>query len=515
MSRILAALTALSLALVLPAPAAQARPQTDPHLANAQRAFDEGNYFTSIQELKASIVQRPTKQAYLMLGNANVQIGAFEAARDAFTQALELERSPAKREMVKRLIENLGNLTRAKLKIVTNPPGATIYVDLKAAGPRGQSPLEVPVIPGRHRVIASLEGYDDEIAVPDPLAIEDQEVVVSLLMRQKGCDLALSAQQRGVMASVDGEDQLGLPATVRVTPGIHQVVFNGRGMVPRHQSVECKDYQPLQLDGTLEGTAGGVLVIHSAAGTNIRVDGQAITPKQAEGMALETGLHDVEIEAAGNAPWHAKVQVRSGEQVELRPEFHRAGMGITGVEVTPIPADAKVFLDGEPIEGGIMTATRPGAHEVEARALGHRPFHRSLDLRPGEVTRVEARLQKNSPAPLAAAIALSVISVGAEATAIAAHVKAGRELLGTPPYARWHGVELAGHVTAGACAAGAIVGYVLDGLQRRSGLETPKNGVKNGVEGGKADNKAYGGVRLTGGVAPMTGGGALTLSGSF
>ena len=475
---------------------------TDPHFNAGQAAFDQGSLFNAVNELKQSIAAGPSARAWLLLGNAYLQLGQIDEARKAFDEVLKLEKRGPKRAVVQKLLATLTGMAKAKMRIVSTPPGATVYVDLKAAGPRGQTPLELAVLPGRHRIIYSLDGYDDALATPDPVAIEGQEIVVDTALRRKGCDVLLTAKQKGVLGALDGDEQIPLPTTVRVTPGKNEAVLSGRGLAPKAVGFECTDFKALRIEESLSATPGGLVHVRTSAGYNIYVDGRAIPVEEAANLTLPPGLHSIEVEAPGNPPWHAQVMVRAGEQTEVTPQFTSAGMGITGLEVVPLPEDASLWLDDKPLQPKVMTAIKPGTHTVEARARGYLAFTRQLDLQPGEITRVEARLQHTTLVPLIVGVTFAVLGAGAEATAITAYLKAGGEVRDSEGYKRWKTVELAGHVTAGACGAVAITGIILDFLQRRSGLERPHGGSDAAP-------------RVSAAAVPMQGGGSLVLSGRF
>jgi hypothetical protein len=474
----------------------------DAHLDAGQKAFDEGSFLTALDELKASVAAQPTARAWLLLGNTYLQLGQLDEARKAWNETLRLEKSRPRRQIVGSLIESLASMPKAKIRIDSSPPGATVFLDLKAAGARGTTPVELTVVPGRHKVFFALDGYDDAVATPDPIANEGQTVLVDAALRKRGCDVALSARQKGVLAALDGGEQILLPTTVRVTPGGHDVVLSGQGLAPRAVAFTCTDLRPIRLDESLSSTPAGLIHVHAQAGYNIYVDGVSISVDEARGFPVTPGPHDVQVEAPGNPPWHAQVIVRAGEQTDVTPRFTSRGMGITGVEVVPIPEAARVWLDGKPLSLGVMTATQPGPHTIEARALGHRGFSRKLLLQPGEITRIEARLVKFTQAPLAVGITFALLAAGGEATAIAAFVKAGREVQDSPGFKQWRTVEIAGHAAAGACAAVALTGLILDGLQRRSGLEPDAGKDRTGavprVTAGPLDGGRGGAVALSG-----------------
>ena len=318
--------------------------------------------------------------------------------------------------------------------------------------------------------------------------------------------MSLSARQKGVLAALDGDEQIPLPTTVRVTPGAHEVVLSGRGLQPKEMQVQCADFKPLKIDESLPATSGGMMHVHAPVGSNVYIDGRAVGIEEAGKLAVPAGPHDVEVEAPGNAPWHATVVVRPSEQTDVTPQFHTAGMGITGLEVVAFPTTASLWFDGKPLVAGVMTATKPGPHLVEGARARAPALHAQAGL---AARRGDARggaAHQDSLVPLVVGIAFGAIAIGAETTAIVAHVKAGNEVQNSADYNTWHAAEIAGRVTAGACAAVAIAGITLDVLQRRSGLEQPGN--QSGGSGGDAP-------RVSIAVAPAQSGGSLVVTGSF
>src|SRR5688572_15625368 len=70
-----------------------------------------------------------------------------------------------------------------KVVIDTVPTGATIYIDSKDDGPRGESPLELELPAGTYTVIAEKDTYDPEFAkltVAKSRAAKPVELIVRL-----------------------------------------------------------------------------------------------------------------------------------------------------------------------------------------------------------------------------------------------------------------------------------------------------------------------------------------------
>jgi tetratricopeptide (TPR) repeat protein len=166
---------ALALCLVfLPSSVALAEgdaKEADAHFLAGTKAFEESDYAKAVEELQKSVVIKPTAKAFLTLGNAYVKTGQLDDAKAAFERVLQIDPKSKKRVTVERLIKSLGVLASTKLKISSSPPGATVYVDLKAEGAKGKTPVDVGVTPGPHRIILELDGYE-RLNINNATAIE-------------------------------------------------------------------------------------------------------------------------------------------------------------------------------------------------------------------------------------------------------------------------------------------------------------------------------------------------------
>ncbi len=100
------------------------------------------------------------------------------------------------------------------LALTSTPPGATVYVDSEI---RGETPIKVPVKPGRHQVTFEMEGYypkSQEVIVP----AEQEQAVSAVLAKMAGSGY----QTAGPVAGPDARD-----VTV-VSASPEQMTFEGK-----------------------------------------------------------------------------------------------------------------------------------------------------------------------------------------------------------------------------------------------------------------------------------------------
>jgi hypothetical protein len=459
------------------------------HYEKGKRAFDGGDFAKAIEELKASVAALPNAKAYLLLGNAYTKLGQLADAKQAFESFLKAEPKSSKKHTVENLIRELDVLGKTKLQVTSTPPGATVFLDLKAEGPRGKTPLELPAVPGPHRVMLDLDGY--QALSVNATAVEGQSVPVVATLKAKGCELTVELSQPGASFAVDGGSPTPAPATVPVGLGKHKVTVVGQG---KEQTVECDKEKPLKLSLVIEQSRKALLSLRAPDGAKILVDGKEASAADARKLEVDPGEHVIDVTRQGNAPWHLSVVARPGEKVDLEPRLDVGGGGATGIEVVAEPANAVITVDGAPAASGTVVPLSPGDHAVDVRAPGHHAFARTVPIVAGEKAHLEARLEPKSRFPLGLGLGLVVLAIGAETVALVGHGRAGREIAGSTNYNTWHDTELGGHISAGVLAAGAIASLGIFFWQWRSGE-------------GAAPTRI--------GAAATPGGGALTITGSF
>lgn len=309
---------AIFLLLASTTASAEAPPPPDKHYTAGVLAFQNGTFDKAIVELKASLEAAPTAKAALYLGNTYLKLGQLEAARDALARALTLDPDGPKAAGIRDLIENIDARTGVKISVTSTPPGATVYIDSRAARPRGTTPVEFSAPLGRHQVLAVLDGY--ETATQDQEIVAGAPIKVELTMRVPGCDLSLSAETPGSRASVDGAAPVALPAAVRITRGDHKVAFSADASLPKELVARCDGSGPIALATALIATGKVKIADAAVPGTIVTIDGAVvdITPADATaGVGLPAGHHVITVTAPGKAAWTTSVDVGPGAEVRV------------------------------------------------------------------------------------------------------------------------------------------------------------------------------------------------------
>ena len=243
----------------------------------------------------------------------------LKRAADAYryyVQALEGETSPPAR---KRVDDALVRITPfvAILKIETDPPGATVYLDRKDLGPRGEAPRTLGLPEGKRKVIVEKPGYEQAESALVELKV-GQETKVSLKLKQILGSARLEGEP-GAQVKVDDEQGAPLcsvPCILQVTPGRHTFFFVKEGFQTSESTVEIPPNQITPVRARLSTQTGALVVSSDVRDALISLDGQAVGFSPAV-LNVPVGKHEVRITQQGYRPFVENVEVSLKKETKI------------------------------------------------------------------------------------------------------------------------------------------------------------------------------------------------------
>jgi hypothetical protein len=194
-------------------------------------------------------ISEPGAKALSLLGQVQVKLKKYEEALKTYERYVTVETVASKRAAGEQLLSELKVLSQTRFKILTTPPGATVYIDSKADGAVGKTPLSHMVTPGRHRIILELPGY--ETIKVNVSAVEQQELELPFTMLPTGCELTITSEPAGAKIVIDGKGAGTTPVTRRVPAGIYRieaVIKEGEPPVARQAVCDEKDQKPIPIN---------------------------------------------------------------------------------------------------------------------------------------------------------------------------------------------------------------------------------------------------------------------------
>lgn len=153
------------------------------------------------------------------------------------------------------------------LRIVSNVPGAQVFIDDREQGARGQIPFEAPIPVGAHTIWVERPGYRTEESEAEVNIGEDVTVRMDLTRVDFG-RLRVVSNVQGARVVVDGQLMGTVPFEGEVSGGEHQVRIEADGMKSFETDVVIRNGQLTPVRARLRpdvGRGGGYVAAVFAA----------------------------------------------------------------------------------------------------------------------------------------------------------------------------------------------------------------------------------------------------------
>ena len=221
------------------------------------------------------------------------------------------------------------------LEVTTNPPGATLYIDRRDLGARGESPRRLGLMPGRYKVIAELAGH-----YPAETTVEGNQlgasVKVLLELRPILGKLRIEGEAIGAAVSVDdaaAPPRCNVPCTLELAPGRHTLFVEQAGFRGVELAVDVTARQSVTLRPKLERLTGTLLVSTDEHGALIEIDEQPMgfTPAI---VTLPVGEHHIRISLEGFRPIQRRITITKGRRQRIDLTLTQAGEVTAAARVT-------------------------------------------------------------------------------------------------------------------------------------------------------------------------------------
>src|ERR1700682_1660804 len=215
-----------------------------------------------------------------------------------YSDILSEENVPAAdRKAVETAIRHL-EPSLALLRIESDPAGATLYIDRKDLGARGQTPLTLALPPGQAVVMAELAGHRPARA--DVTLAIGATRTVKLQPERIWSVLELSGEPGTAELRVDSTDgpSQGARGTLRVLPGDHQLFLSAPGHVGQQIAVQAAADETVPVHFKLlplPPPSGSIVVRANVESALLRIDGReaGFAPEVIRGVAA--GAHQLEV----------------------------------------------------------------------------------------------------------------------------------------------------------------------------------------------------------------------------
>ncbi|MBK8256110.1 MAG: TonB-dependent receptor [Polyangiaceae bacterium] len=350
----------LAFALGLAAPAAHAdgtADEADLQFRLGKEEFKKGNYDAALAHFFASNRLAPNRNVLFNIASTYEGLQRYADAHRYYVDASTGETDERKKTDASNALRDLAPKV-AVLEVVTDPPGATLYIGRKDLGSVGRAPRPLALAPGKYKVLAELEGYETAVSA-EVEVIQGKTAQVSLpLTRIVG---NVKVDLKGApSATVRVDDENGpvackAPCELVLPPGRHELHFTAEGYqsAPKLVLVEAK--KSSTVTATLTPLTGTIVVRSDEREAVVKIDGKpfGFTPAVVQGIPV--GKRLVSVELRGYRPFEKSVDVKSNQQVEL-----------TDVVLNPIREVTAVSRAAESIDDAPSSVTIVDGREIEA-----------------------------------------------------------------------------------------------------------------------------------------------------
>jgi outer membrane receptor protein involved in Fe transport len=278
--------------------------------------YQAGDYRLALAYFLASNRLARNRNVVFNIARSYEQLQQFPEAHRYYTRALEGE---GDRYAIARINEAVARIAPhvAILQIVTDPPGARIYLDRKDLGERGAAPQKMALPPATYRVIAELDGWVDATSDPVDVRLGVEQKVSLSLRRIVGTIRIPGPPGPSVRLDADNApESCRAPCDLRAPLGQHTIVLTMQGYRTLRVPVAVEADKVSTIHPDLVAETGSLVVNSDERDATIEVDGftQGFTPAI---LTVPVGRHHVSVSLRGFQRIERDVAIKSGEQARL------------------------------------------------------------------------------------------------------------------------------------------------------------------------------------------------------
>jgi outer membrane receptor protein involved in Fe transport len=302
--------------LAHPARAAETADEAEIEFQLAQDRYDAGDIKSALQHFLTSNRFAPNKNVLFDIARCYEQLKQLPDAYRYYASALAAETDASSKLRIQESLNRLKPRV-ALLSIVSDPPGAVVYLDRKDLGSRGTTPPE-----GSHSVLLELPDHDP-IQSPKVDLVLGQDRELNLKLAPILGTIRVTGTKAATL-HLDSETgpNCTVPCRFQTRPGKHVVIAARPGYRAQEYPVDVQANALVQVRTNLEPLSGAAVVNADVRDALITVDGQprAFSPAV---VTLPVGKHEILLSPPGFRPLRRTVVIEN--QKSTKVEFELSG----------------------------------------------------------------------------------------------------------------------------------------------------------------------------------------------
>lgn len=280
------------------------------------RHYQNNEFEQALEHFLVSNRLVPNRNVVYNIARTYEKLGRFPEAYRYYSQALEGETDAASRARIEEALKKIA-VNVAVIDIVTEPAGATIYLDRRDLGPRGSSPRKLGMAPGTYKIIADLVGYlPAEAVVKDVKAGETTSVKLQLVPVLGVLHFEGIAGASVHVGTVEAPASCQIPCDLKLPPGHYELFVSHPGHRTKDVSADVVADRTMTVRPDLEVLTGTLVVGTDEPGALIEIDGapHGFTPAI---LTLPAGPHRAVLRLQGFRPAERPVDIPVNGEARL------------------------------------------------------------------------------------------------------------------------------------------------------------------------------------------------------
>jgi outer membrane receptor protein involved in Fe transport len=297
--------------------------EADLHFRLGTESYNARDFRGALEHFLASNRLVRNRNVVFNIARTYEQLAQYADAHRYYTQAIDMERDQGRLTQINEAVARIRPYV-AVLRVVSDPPGATVYINRRDLGPRGTAPRSLAFPPGRYRVIAELDGYEP-VESPEVQAALAQETLVTLRMVRIVGNARVEGEASGAVVHVDSPDGVPagrVPCDLVLAPGRHRFFVSREGYATSEQDVDVVARSTVTVRPRLTPLTGNLVINTDERDALVEVDGRPVgfTPVV---VSVPVGRRRVRISLTGFRTIEQNVDIRNNEQTRLSPELRQ------------------------------------------------------------------------------------------------------------------------------------------------------------------------------------------------
>ncbi len=293
--------------------------EADLHFQIAAEAYSKGDFRTALEHFLLSNRLVPNRNVVFNIARTYEQLRRFADAHRYYVDALDGETNAATvstiQDAVKRIAPNV-----AVLRVESDPPGATIYIDRKDLGSRGRAPKPLAIAEGKYKVIVELDGYEPATIDGIEAKIGGEAKVPFKLKRIVGTVAVTIDGAPDAAVHLDDENATPIctaPCTFEAAPGTHLVYFSRDGFQAPPRQINIVAKETTKTAAVMTPLTGSMVVQADERDAIVEIDGKPAGFTPAVIQNISVGSRKVRVTLRGYAPVERDIAIKANQQTQL------------------------------------------------------------------------------------------------------------------------------------------------------------------------------------------------------